>query len=143
MRQLISLYLYSVIAIASLIILLAPSCAVSPEKYYYIGRQYSEKKEYLKAYKCYTRSIKLKATSQAYWERANAGIKIDSLENSIDDFTMFIGLSKNVDSLQTAFYQRANLEYKGGYKSDACDDWDNACELNLNKACDVYREKCK
>jgi tetratricopeptide (TPR) repeat protein len=135
-------------SIITFLLTLAPSCpSKSPEGYFYDGKTYSNKKEYLKAYRCFTRAIKINPSySQAYWERATTGIKIDSIENSIDDFTMFISISKNVDSLSTAYFKRAEIEFKAGYKSDACDDWNTSCELNgssSNKSCTEYRLKCK
>jgi len=131
--------------ITFLLTTLAPSCPTkSAQGNYSDGKYYFDKKEYVKAYLYYTRSIKLNPDySQAYWERATTGMKIDSVENTIDDLTKFISISKNADSLRNAYFMRATAEDKGGYKSDACDDFEVACELNLNKACDIYREKCK
>lgn len=131
--------------ITFLLITLAPSCPTkSAEGNFSDGKYYFDKKEYVKAYLYYTRSIKLNPSySEAYWERAYTGMKIDSVENTIDDLTAFISLSKNADSLRNAYFLRATAEIKGGYKVDACDDWNLACELNLNKACDSLRKKCK
>lgn len=117
----------------------------SPESYMEAGKKCYDKKDYVKAYKNYSRAIKLNSgLFQAYWERSQAEIGMDSLERAIDDIGVYIGLTTDQKILQTAYYQRGVILEKRGYKSDACDDWKTACEnLNLNKGCDMYRLKCK
>ena len=139
------MFLISLGWVAFLLVTLAPSYpSKSAEGTFSDGVYCVGKKEYLKAYLCFTRSIKLNPNySEAYWERASVGMKIDSSENSIDDLSSFISLSKNADSLRNAYFLRAVAEHKNGYISDACDDWRVSCELNLNKACDTLRFKCK
>lgn len=126
-------------------ITLAPSCSKTPEHYFDAGKRMYEKEEYIKAYRLYTRAIKLNPSfDEAYWERAITGIKIDSAERSIDDFTSYIELQSKAEKLYKAYFQRANLMFKRGYKSDACFDWETACNLNQGNApCDAYRINCK
>lgn len=131
-----------------LFISIAPSCPKSPDSYIEAGRKCYEKKDYPKAYKFYTRAIKLNPLLyQVYWERAQVDIKIDSTEKAIDDMTMYIDSNPdNKDSLSMAFVQRAEILNKKGYKVEACDDWNSACELNKDNApfaCQQYRLHCK
>lgn len=131
--------------IPCMLLILAPSCPKSPDSYIEAGRKCYEKKDYKRSYKFYTRAIKLNPTLyQAYWERANVEIAMDSLERAIDDITMYIESNPERLYLAKAYNQRAEVMYKLGYKSDACLDWDSACQLNVNNApCEQYRLKCK
>lgn len=128
-----------------LFISVAPSCPKSPDSYIEAGRKYYEKKDYVKSYRNYCHAIKLNPTFyQAYWERANVEIKMDSLEKAIDDMTVYIESSPERVLLEKAYNQRAGILFKAGYKSDACNDWNLACELNQSNApCDQYRLHCK
>lgn len=134
-----------------LLMAVSPSCSIlgkkSPEKNMAIGNDYYDKKNYAKAYKSYTKAIDgNQFCARAYWERATVGALIDSSEKSIDDWGMFIAFSKNADSLCTAYYNRGNLMFKQGYKSDACDDWKTSGDLNgksSNKSSEQYRLHCK
>lgn len=127
--------------------LLIPSCAPkTPEKCFKTATKYNLKKDYQKAYKYYTKTIELnRQHTDAYWERAMVGIQIDSVENSIDDLTMYIELNgTNVKNLYKGYCKRAELMLKKGYKADACDDYNSACELNQGNApCEQYRLNCK
>ena len=115
------------------------------------AKDYFDKKDYPKAYKYYTRAIKLNPNLyQAYWERSSVEIKLDSSEKSIDDMGIYIesmrGKSNDADKklLEKAFMQRADIMFKKGYKSDACADWSDACNLNIsNYTCNLYRLNCK
>lgn len=128
-------------------IILAPSCPKSPDSYIEAGRKYYEKKDYVKSYRNYCRAIKLNPILyQAYWERANVEIKMDSLEKAIDDMTSYIESSPERVLLEKAYIQRAGILSKMGYKREACDDWDSVCVMNLNSspyACQQYRLNCK
>jgi len=138
-----------------LFFVLSPSCAIlpkkSPEKYVEVGKKYSAKKNYAKAYKNYTKAIEGDAfLFVAYWERALVEIKMDSLEKAIDDIGMYIAYMRGQESmegkqlLEKAFLQRATILMKKGYKSDACTDWEDACSLNIsNTPCEQYRLNCK
>ena len=124
------------------------SCAILPKKspnsYMEAGKKYYDKKDYVKAYKNYSRAIKLNPNLYtAYWERATAEIAMDSLEKAIDDISVYIESTPSQELLQKAYFQRALILDKRGYKSDACDDLNRACELTHNKSCDLYRLKCK
>ena len=137
------------------VFVVVPSCSVlikkSPEKYIEVGKKYSAKKNYAKAYKNYTKAIEGDAfLFVAYWERALVEIKMDSLEKAIDDIWMYIAYMRGQESmegkqlLEKAFLQRATILAKKGYKSDACSDWEDACNLNISNApCDQYRLNCK
>lgn len=118
------------------------------------AKKYSDKKDYLKALKNYSRAIALNATLyQAYFDRANIEILIgDSLskERAIDDLGMYINANEanpqDKELLSKAYFQRAEIMIKLGYKSEACDDWEKACDLNQKNApsaCEQYRLKCK
>jgi len=130
------------------------SCSIlkkkSPESYMESAKKYYDKKDYPKAYKNYTRAIKLNPILyQAYWERANVEVAIgDSLnkELAIDDITKYIESNPEKKILAKAYNKRAELELKFGYKSDACSDWLDACNLNQDNApysCEQYRLYCK
>lgn len=135
--------------------ILSPSCAIlpkkSPEKFLKDGKDYSVKKNYKKAYKSYTKAIEgNRELYVAYWERALVEIKMDSFELAIDDMGMYIESMRVKESvedrtlLSNALMQRATIMFKKGYKSDACDDLNSACELSIHpKACDNYRINCK
>ena len=125
-----------------------PGCATkSPIKNLEIGKKYSENKNYEKAYKYYTRAIMLNTNyAQAYWERTNLCMLIDSTERTIDDWSMFVERSSNPDSLSTAYFKRGNVMLKAGYKSDACADWEEVIKLNkkeFNQASEKFRLNCK
>lgn len=116
----------------------------TPEDYVESAKKYYDKKDYIKSYKQYSKAISLNAFFYpAYWGRANAEIALDSLERAIDDMSMYIGNISDQKILQEAYYRRGIIMDKQGYKSDACDDFKNSCNLNFNKACDIYRLKCK
>ena len=134
---------------------LSPSCAIlpkkSPEKFLENGKEYSAKNNYKKAYKSYTKAIEgNRGLFIAYWERALVEIKMDSLELAIDDMGMYIESMRVKESeadrklLEKALMQRAEIMLKKGYKSDACQDWMDACDLNIsNSPCEQFRLKCK
>lgn len=124
----------------------------TPESYMESGKKYYDKKDYVKAYKNYSRAIKLNPFYYpAYWNRAMVDVKIDSLEKAIDDIGMYISSGEasqnsNKDSLSKAYFQRAEIMFKQGYKTDACDDWNACCQLNQKNApsaCEQYRLHCK
>lgn len=133
----------------------SPSCAIfpkkSPESYIESGKRYVDKKDYPKAYRSYTRAIKLNHDLFiAYWERANVEIKMDSLEKAIDDMGVYIEYmrTKSGDAdkklLEKAYMQRADIMLKKGYKADACSDFNDACQLNIsNYPCEQVRLHCK
>jgi tetratricopeptide (TPR) repeat protein len=130
-----------------LIAIMAPSCpSKSAMGNFYDARKYAEKKEYAKAYRCYSRALKLEPNfTQALFEKAGIDVLMDSTENAINDYTAFIDRTKNTDSLCTAYFLRGNVMKKAGYP-DACDDWQTSCELNgkmSNQACEKYRVNCK
>lgn len=136
-------------------LILSPSCGIlpkkSPEKFLEDGKDYYNKKNYKKAYKSYTRAIEgNRSLFIAYWERALVEIKMDSLENAIDDMGMYIESMRVKESesdrklLEKALMQRAEIMLKKGYKSDACDDYSSACSLNISiEPCQKYRVICK
>ena len=138
-----------------LFLVFSPSCAIlpkkSPEKFLEIGKEYSLKNNYKKAYKNYTNAIEGNRTLYiAYWERSLVEIKMDSLERAIDDMGMYIESLRVKESeadkklLESALMQRASIMLKKGYKADACSDWSDACELNIsNYPCEQFRLKCK
>lgn len=119
----------------------------SSEKYVQIGANYFSNKNYSKAYKNYTKAIEVNSfCAKAYWERATVNALLDSSEKSIDDWGKFLAFSTNADSLCTAYYNRGNMMFKQGYKSDACDDWKNSIDLNgksSNNSSEQYRLHCK
>lgn len=122
------------------------SCAIkkSPESYMESAQYYFVKKDYPKAYRNYSRAIKLNPNLyEAYLDRANVEIAMDSSEKAIDDMTVYINSNPEREKLQKAYFQRAIIEEKLGYKSEMCIDIEDACNLNYNKACDIYRIKCK
>lgn len=135
----------SVLSMATLI----PSCALfpkkSPQSYMDAGRKYYIKKDYAKSYKNYNKAIMLNPVLyEAYWERANVKISMDSLEQSLDDMTIYIDSGPTIILLERAYNQRANIMFKLGYKVDACADWISACELNQsNYPCEQFRLHCK
>jgi tetratricopeptide (TPR) repeat protein len=115
------------------------------------AKKSSDKQDYKKAYKNYSKAIDLdRAYFIAYWERALVEIKMDSLEKAIDDMGMYIESMRVKESdadrklLSSALMKRATIMKKRGYKADACSDWDDACQLNQSPApCDSLRFKCK
>lgn len=120
----------------------------SPENFMEMGKRYYEKKNYEKAYKNYTRAIKLNPIlSDAYLQRANVEIAIgDSLnrEKAIDDLTVYIEATQERTALSKALNKRAQLMYNLGYKADACQDWTASCQLNIvDSPCEKYRLHCK
>lgn len=137
------------------IIVFTDGCSIlpkkSPEKFLEIGKEYYNKKNYKKAYKNYTSAIEgNRSYFIAYWERALVEIKMDSLENAIDDMGMYIESmrikSSDADKklLEKALIQRADIMFKKGYNVESCDDWNDACQLNIsNLPCEQYRLKCK
>lgn len=131
-----------------LISILAPSCpSKSAQGNYYDAKKFVAKKDYVKAYRCYARVLKIDPNfTPAIFEKAALDVLMDSTEKAIDDYSSFIGLTKNTDSLCTAYFLRGNVMLKGGYKADACQDWETACDLNQkmsNQACEKYRLNCK
>ena len=134
---------------------LSPSCAIlpkkSPEKFLEIGKEYSAKNNYKKAYKNYTNAIEGNRTLYiAYWERSLVEIKMDSLELAIDDMGMYIESMRVKESeadrklLEKALMQRAEIMVKKGYKAECCADLEDACELNIsNTPCEKFRLNCK
>lgn len=140
MRQLLVLF--------SIVFVTIFSCSIlkkkSPDSYLESARDYYSKKDYPKAYNNYTRAIKLNPNLyEAYRERSTVEIAMDSCEKAINDITIYINSNPERANLQNAYFQRAIVEEKLGYKSDMCDDLSVCCDLNLNKACDIYRVKCK
>lgn len=141
----LSTSILSILSISTLI----PSCALvpkkSPQSYMKSGDVHSNKKKYIKACKNYTHAIRLNPLLyEAYWKRANIYIAMDSLEKSIDDMGMYIESNPEIGKLETAYNQRANIMLKLGYKSDACQDFFSACELNQSQyPCEQFRLHCK
>lgn len=131
------------------------SCSVfkkkTPERYMKMAQKCIDKKDYSKARKNYSRAIYLDGSYfLAYRERALVEIKMDSLERAIDDLGVYIESIRMKESmedkklLEKALLQRAQIMLKCGYKSDACSDWTDACELNISNApCEEYRLNCK
>lgn len=142
------------IVFALMAFILFESCFLSkktPEKYMELAKKAYDKKDYTKSCKHYTSAINLNAQLyQAYWERGLVNIKMDSLERAIDDIGIYIESMRVKEGvadkklLEKALMQRAEIMLKRGYKSDACSDWNDACELNISNApCDQLRFKCK
>lgn len=137
------------------IIIFTDSCSIfkkqTPKSYMESAKKYSDKKDYKKALRSYTKAIELdRSYFIAYWERSLVEIKMDSLEKAIDDMGIYIESMKVKESevdrklLSNALMQRADILFKKGYKSDACDDLNLACELSVYpKACDNLRIYCK
>jgi tetratricopeptide (TPR) repeat protein len=131
-----------------LISILAPSCpSKSALGNLSDARKCAAKKDYVKAYRFYARAVKLEPTfREALYEKAGIEFLMDSTEKAIDDYTAFLGLSSNPDSLCTAYFLRGNAMIKAGYKADACEDWNTARDLNQkmsNQASEKYRLNCK
>lgn len=78
----------------------------------------------------------------AYWQRAQVSIAMDSLEKAIDDMNLYIANISDQKILGNAYYQRALIMEKAGCKSDCCSDLQSSCDLNFPKAFDTYRLKC-
>lgn len=141
--------LWMIALLAFSVVMFFPSCSVlikkTPEKYMELGKNNVDKKDYKKAHKNYSKAIDGNSSLFiAYWERGLVDIKMDSLENAIDDIGMYIESNPNRAALSRAYNQRGDVLFKLGYKSDACDDWSNSCNLNEDNApCQKIRLKCK
>lgn len=143
------LILLWMLAMAVVSIFMLSSCSSiikrTPEKHMEIGKRFSEKENYKKAYKSYTRAINgNRSLFIAYWERGLVDVKLDSMENAIDDIGMYIESHPDTISLSKAYNERGDALFRMGYKSDACDDWSNSCNLGReNSSCQKFRLKCK
>lgn len=131
------------------IVMFFPSCSVlikkTPEKYMEIGKKNVDKKDYKKAHKNYSKAIDAnRSLFVAYWERGLVDIKMDSLENAIDDIGMYIESGPDRTMLARAYSERGDVLFKAGYKVDACEDWTNSCQIGFGPApCEKLRLKCK
>lgn len=131
-----------IIAFFAVFSALAPSCPHKkpPEYYFATGKREYGEKDYKDAYKYLTRAIKLNPDYlEAIWMRANLKMEMDSFASAIKDFSRVIELKKSGD----AFYLRANAKWKLADSLGACLDWQTACDLNMNRACDMIRKNCK
>jgi tetratricopeptide (TPR) repeat protein len=137
-----------------LISILLSSCFLhkkTADDYMVSAKKYSDKKDYARAIKNYSKAIDLnRSYFIAYWERSLVEIKMDSLELAIDDMGVYIEDMRAKESvadkklLEKALMQRAAIMLKKGYKSDACSDFSDACQLNIsNYSCEQYRLHCK
>jgi hypothetical protein len=75
----------------------------------------------------------------AYWKRALAKTRVDSMQSAIADFDKVIELKPSGE----AFYQRANAKWILKDSGGACVDWNDACDMQINRACDMMRNNCK
>ena len=141
-------WIFSVILFSMLFV---PSCSIltkkSPQKYMESAKKYSDKKDYQKSYKNYSKAIEgNNSLFIAYWERALVDIKMDSLENALADMGIYIDSNPEKKLLSKAYIQRAEIMLKLGYRVESCDDYESACNLNQDNApfaCEQYRLKCK
>lgn len=124
------------------------------DDYIVSAKKYSDKKDYSRALRSYSKAIELNSyLYETYFDRASIEILIgDSLnkERAIDDLGVYINANeadpKDKESLSKAYFKRADMMIKLGYKSDACDDWRKARDLNqsnYSSVCEQIRLKCK
>lgn len=114
----------------------------SPEYYYQEGEKQYQEKNYTKAIGYYTRAIRIdSAYILPYYKRGLCYLQLDSNKISIKDFDKAIKLSINPSS--DFFYYRATAKDKIKDKIGACTDWNQACELMNNRACDLRAINCR
>lgn len=141
--------LWVIALLAFSVVMFFPSCSVlikkSPEKFMELGKKNADKKDYKKAHKNYSKAIAgNRSLFVAYWERGLVDIKMDSLENAIDDIGMYIESNPDRTMLARAYNERADVLFRAGYKSDACSDWENSCQIGFGVSpCEKLRLKCK
>lgn len=140
------IFLWFIALIIMPLVLFTDACSVfikkSPESYITSATKYTDKKDYTKALKNYTKAIELNPTTyQTYLDRANIEILIgDSLnkEHAIDDLGIYINSNESnpqsKELLSKAYFKRADIMLKLGYKSDACSDWKECENLNTKES---------
>lgn len=129
-----------------LLLLLFSSCAIHPPEYYYgKGRVASANTDYLVAIKNFTKAIDKKHNYiEAYYERANASLAIDSIDNVIKDYdTLLVFIKENQIKRGELLYMRGNAFYLISKDSLACASWRQSKDLNYYKAWDAIRKYCK
>jgi len=132
--------------IAMSIVALAPSCPEkSPEYYYEQGMREASRTGYEEAVKYYSKAIaKHPQYLEAYLARASAWEQLDSMHRSIEDMNMVLSFPiNNVEKRGEYVFLLANAYYLNSQDSLACKYWKDACEYNHNRACDLFRRKCK
>lgn len=133
--------------IVFLIMILAPSCPPHKTAEYYVdyGKHYMAQNDFTKAQIYFTKAISAKPDCyDAYIERINAYEQSDSIHKAIADYTTILSIFQlSVEKKGQLLYLRANDHYKILQDSAACKDWNDACELNIPKACNLLRTNCK
>jgi len=132
--------------ILSLLISLAPSCPEkTPEHYCELGQRMSASGAYDDAVRYYTAAIlKKPGYKEALTGRAAAWEQLDSLTRAIADYRTLVDMEReSVEQKSLFVLLLANTYYLNLQDSLACVNWKLACELNHNKACDLYRNKCR
>lgn len=121
------------------------SCKNPPEFYYSQGRTDSMRTNYYEAIEHLTKAIKMKPKYiEAYSERANAYMQIDSMEKAIQDYDSLLSFTKNNYQKQGELhYLKGNAFYLLVQDSLACKEWRIAKELNCYGAWNKIRNNCK
>jgi hypothetical protein len=81
---------------------------------------------------------------QAYVERANTCMAIDSIDRAIRDYDFLLNMkSLNQDKLAKLYYLKGNALYLGSRDSLACTCWRKAKDFGHNDSWDKIRKNCK
>lgn len=147
LKQILNLT-YPFSAIAFLFFMLGLSCLAhkTPEYYYTQGKNETVNTDYYKAINNFTRAIKLKpGYREAYIERANANMAVDSILNAIRDYDSILVMVKTVAQKGEFTYKKAYAHYLlNGRDSIYCKLVTIACDqYGFNVACDKRRIHCK
>lgn len=125
-----------------LLLLISLSCAPfwkTPEYYYEEGQEYFQANDFIKAIKSYSKAIEEKPSYlDAFIGRGICYVRLDSNLAAIKDFDA----ANAIYPTANAYYFRGCCKYEIKDSLGACSDWENSCELMLNKACDAFSKNC-
>lgn len=95
----------------------------------------------------FTKAIKKKVGYyEAYKERADIYLSLDSIDSAIRDYDSLIVMkyvSSNQERLSQFYYLKANALYLGSQDSSACKFWKQARDLGHGNSWNQIRKYCK
>jgi tetratricopeptide (TPR) repeat protein len=122
-------------------LMLPLSCASKNSQAYYIeGNTLYSSKKYAEAVQKYTKAIAIDPCNYAsYHGRAMAKCALADYHGCIADLDTVLFHNK---SDAYVYYERGNAKHLLGDEDGACMDWNSACDLQYNRACDLRAVQC-
>lgn len=108
--------------------------------YYQSAIKKIDNKDYKNALKDLNKSIQIDSKYyDALCTRAWLKVKMDSLQSSLNDFALALSIKENAN----LYYQKAHVELTLKDSIGACKDFNSACDLGYNAACDFRTINCR